>query len=335
MSVRTDTVTEAEAGARLDRWLRRRFPDLTQGRIEKLLRTGQIRVDGARAKSATRLEAGQSVRIPPLPDSKAGEAAAPSPFSATRPPVAEKDAAFIRSLVLYEDDALIALNKPSGLAVQGGSKQSRHLDGMLPALVRRGGETPRLVHRLDRDTSGVIVVAKSADAAAGLAAAFRSRAAKKTYWAVVLGVPRPPQGEISGWLRKSAGGAHGREQMDLARHGEEDARHARTLYSVIDTAGQRAAWIALRPITGRTHQLRVQMAAFGHAIAGDRKYTCDRPTPETLPPRLHLHARELVLPRPGGALTLTAPLPPHLCEAFETLGFDEARAPADPFAGLE
>ncbi len=325
MSVRTDTVAPDEAGVRLDRWFRRRFPDLTQGRIEKLLRTGQIRVDGARAKSNTRLEAGQEIRIPPLGDP------APAPSGDA---VSDKDAAFVRSLVLYEDDALIALNKPSGLAVQGGSGQTRHLDGMLPALARKG-ETPRLVHRLDRDTSGVLVVAKSASAAADLARLFRSRDVKKTYWAIVLGAPRPPEGEISGFLRKSAGGAEGREQMNLARHGDDDARHARTFYSVIEEAGRKASWVALRPVTGRTHQLRVHMAELGYAIAGDRKYVCDRPTPDALEGRLQLHARQIVLPRPGGPLTLTAPPPPHMVQAFAALGFDEAAFKGDPFAGMD
>lgn len=330
MSVRMETVAPDEADVRLDRWLRRRFPELTQGRIEKLLRTGQIRVDGARAKSNTRLEAGQQVRIPPL-----GEAPE-SPAATHRPQVSDRDADFVRSLMLYEDNDLIALNKPAGLAVQGGSGQSRHLDGMLPALARRGEPAPRLVHRLDRDTSGVIVVAKNARSAAELAKQFKSRETKKTYWAIVLGAPRPASGEISGFLRKGAGGALGREQMELARHGDEDAKHARTLYAVVDTAGQRASWVALRPVTGRTHQLRVHMAEIGHAIAGDRKYTCDRETPGGLEGGLQLHARELALPRPGKRpLVLTAPPPPHMKAAFAALGFDEASAHGDLFAGLE
>jgi len=329
MSVRTETVAADEAGVRLDRWLRRRFPDLTQGRIEKLLRTGQIRVNGARAKSNARLEAGQQVRIPPL-----GEAPQASAHD-DRPHVSDKDADFIRSLMIYEDRDLIALNKPAGLAVQGGSGQSRHLDGMLPALARRGEPAPRLVHRLDRDTSGVIVVAKTARSAAELAKQFKSRETKKTYWAIVLGAPRPASGEISGFLRKGAGGAEGREQMELARHGDDDAKHARTLYAVVDTAGQRASWVALRPVTGRTHQLRVHMAEIGHAIAGDRKYTCDRETPGGLEGKLQLHARSLELQRPGGSVTLTAPPPPHMRAAFEALGFEESSARGDLFAGLE
>lgn len=325
--VRHDTVGADDEGVRLDRWLRRRFPALTQGRIEKLLRTGQIRVDGAKAKSNFRLAPGQEVRIPPLPD----QAPAPAQSGAQ---ASAKDAAFIRSLVLYQDDELIALNKPAGVAVQGGSKQSRHIDGMLPALAGKSGETPRLVHRLDRDTSGVLVVAKTAKAAADLAAAFKSRAAKKTYWAIVLGAPRPPEGEISGWLQKGAGGAKGREQMELTTQGG-DAQHSRTLYITVAEAGRAASWVALRPVTGRTHQLRVHMAALGHAIAGDRKYVCDRPTPNALDGKLQLHARSLLLPRKGGDLYLEAPPPPHMVTALDTLGLSEAEAPRDLFAGME
>ncbi len=308
-------VEAGEAGARLDRWFKRRYPGLSHGALEKLLRTGQVRVDGARAKANQRVEAGQEVRVPPL-----DVARAPARGGGD---VAPADAALIRSLVIHEDDHLVALNKPPGLAVQGGAKTTRHIDGMLPALAASGAEPPRLVHRLDRDTSGVLVLAKTPAATAALAKAFASRRTEKTYWAITLGAPTPRAGLIKGFLRKEAGRA-GRERMVSARHGEEGAVYARTRYAVIAQAGARAAWVGLRPETGRTHQLRVHMSMLGTSIVGDRKYTCDRETPGGLPDALHLHARRLVAPHPSGRglLDVTAEPPAHLMEALRALGFD-------------
>ncbi len=312
-----------EQDQRLDRWFRRHFAHISHGMVEKYLRKGQLRVNGKRARASLRLQAGDEVRIPPLPP-----AGAPKPVR----PVNAADAALLRGLVLYEDEQVIALNKPAGLAVQGGSKTTRHIDGMLGALARQG-ERPRLAHRLDRDTSGVLLLGRTAAATAALARAFASRQAHKTYWAIVLGVPRPPQGQISGYMKKGAGPG-GRERMVQARHGDPDAVFARTRYAVLARAGQRASWLALRPETGRTHQLRLHMADRGHAIAGDRKYTCDRPELGGLAPQLQLHARAISLPHPSGRmLHLEAPLPPHMRAAFETLGFDENEAGDDPFAG--
>ncbi len=318
------TVAPEEQDQRLDRWFRRRFAHISHGMVEKLLRKGQLRVNGKRAKAAQRLQAGDQVRVPPLPP-----AGAPRPVR----PVSAADAARLRAMVLHEDDQVIALNKPAGLAVQGGSKTTRHIDGMLAALAR-GGERPRLAHRLDRDTSGVLLLGRTAAAAAALARAFATRQARKTYWAIVLGVPRPPQGQISGFMKKGAGPG-GREVMVQARHGDPDALFARTNYAVLARAGQRASWLALRPETGRTHQLRLHMAGLGHAIAGDRKYTCDRPELGGLAPQLHLHARAITLPHPDGSLLqVEAPLPAHMRAAFDALGFDETEADADPFADL-
>lgn len=317
-------VDAEEDGARLDRWFKRRFPHIKHGQLEKMLRKGEIRVDGGRAKSNTRVEAGQEIRIPPLP--------APLPEGESAP-VPQKDAALIRNMVIFQNDELIALNKPSGLAVQGGSKTTRHIDGMLPALAMNG-ETPRLVHRLDRDTSGVLIVARTAASAAHLSKLFKSRDLEKTYWAVLLGVPRPRDGEIKGHVKKAvgAGGGQDREQMTFAAHGEDGARYSLTRYGVVAEAGRRASWVALRPVTGRTHQLRVHMAAAGHAILGDHKYVCDIPTPEGLDDRLHLHARSLRLPMGKGRnLEITAPLPDHLLRSFAALGFDEDIY-IDPFA---
>jgi 23S rRNA pseudouridine955/2504/2580 synthase len=324
-------VTDDEGGVRLDRWLRRKFAGLSQGQIEKSLRSGQIRVDGARAKSSQRLEAGQVVRIPPFqaPDRD---------VSTTRSSTVKlADAEFIRSLVIHEDDAIIALNKPAGLAVQGGTGTLRHVDGLSRALVDEEAEKPRLVHRLDRDTTGVLVLAKTAGAAAKLSALFKSRDLEKVYWAVVLGQPHPMDGEVRSWMAKSQGPGEEKERMRHARHGEPGAVHAVTQYTVIAQAAQKVSWVGLKPETGRTHQLRFHMAELGCAIVGDRKYTCDVPVPGGLAEGLHLHARALRLPGLGAGskpVDLIAPLPEHMAVTFDALGFDPDLA-LEPFFTLK
>ena len=326
-SVETVEVTHDDGTARIDRWLRRRYPHLSQGQIEKLIRTGQVRVDGARVKSSDRVSPGQSVRIPPLPE--ASERPAQSALS-------KKDEDFVRSLVIHRDDDVIVLNKPAGLAVQGGAKTTRHLDALMEGLRFDAEKKPKLVHRLDRDTSGVLVLARHPRAAAALGEAFRDRETMKVYWAVVLGSPRPKAGEIRGWMRK-APGAHDadREMMVQAVQTEEGAVHAITQYAVISAAAQRAAWMALRPVTGRTHQLRFHMAEIGHPIAGDPKYKDNRPTPDGLGGTLQLHARAIRLPHPTkGELNIKAPPPPHMRRAFDLLGFDKNDA-KNPFELFE
>ncbi len=330
----TETVTAEEAGARLDRWVKRRLK-ITQGQLEKLLRSGQIRVDGARARANLRLEAGSAVRLPPLPGAFQREAPA-IPAKASPLAVEARDRDFIRALVIHEDDEMIALNKPRGLAVQGGTRQGRHhLDALLPALAA-GEMVPRLVHRLDKDTSGVILLARHPAAAARLGQLFRAREMEKVYWAVTIGVPHPRAGQLRSWLAKGTGPGEDRERMHLAGQGEDGARHAVTDYAVISTAGQKAAWLALRPRTGRTHQLRVHMHEVGTSILGDRKYATRREPPLGVAEGLHLHARALVVPRRAGrALTITADLPPHMTETFATLGFlleEAGRDPLEPFA---
>lgn len=323
--VRRLEIGEDEAGLRLDRWFRRRFPDLTHGRLEKLLRTGQVRVDGARAKANQRLEAGQEVRIPPL-----------GPEGETKPPaklaVRPEDARLAREAVLHRDEDVIVLNKPPGLAVQGGTGTVRHLDAMLDALRFGANERPRLVHRLDRDTSGVLVLARSIRAAAFLSAAFRGRNARKLYWALVAGGPRPAQGRIDASLAKLAGARQGGEAMAAVNPKEtEEARRAVTLYDTVERAAGRVAWLALMPLTGRTHQLRVHCALIGTPIVGDGKYGGEAARIEGLSPRLHLHARRIVLPHPkGGVLDVSGPLPPHMRESWSLLGFDPDYE-ADPF----
>lgn len=322
MSVQTRAVTEDEAEIRLDRWFRRHFPFVTQGAIQKLCRTGQIRIDGKRAEAATRLAPGQAVRVPPLPD--------PPPEAETP----RADAAVARELedmLLYRDEHLLVLNKPHGLAVQGGPGITRHLDGMLDGLRLDSPHRPRLVHRLDRDTSGVLLLARTPGVAAKLAAAFRGRDVKKTYWAVVSGRATPMEGRIDLPLLRYAG-ARGERSVPAARD-DEDAQRAVTDYRTLDTAGQRLSWLELSPITGRTHQLRVHCVALGTPIVGDLKYHepdqngARSAIVDGISNKLHLHARALDLPHPGGGrLFVEAELAPHLRETFKTIGF-ESRPP--------
>jgi len=304
-------VPAADAGSRLDRWFKRLFPHIPHGRVEKLLRTGQLKVDGKKVKGSHRLEAGASVRVPPLPD--------PSDIK----PKKTGNLGWLSDHAIYEDDELIAIDKPFGLAVQGGTKTTRHVDGMLP-------EGYRLVHRLDRDTTGVLVIAKTAAAAKWASKAFQGKRALKTYWAVTNGVPKPTAGEIKGYLAKGQSGLEfgrrmeGREIMVAVRHGADGAKHARTLYSSVQKAGNKAAFVVMRPLTGRTHQLRVHMKLLGAPIAGDPKYLTDRPLFGGISQQLHLHARELVLPRRDrDDFVITAPLAEHMKTAFKTLGFSE------------
>jgi 23S rRNA pseudouridine955/2504/2580 synthase len=325
--VETIAVTEADAGQRLDRWFRRHFPTVTQGYLQKLLRTGQVRVDGARAETSQRIEAGQKIRVPAV----ARGAPAPTGVGGGVTPISAADRALVEGLVLYEDDDVLVLDKPFGLAVQGGTGTRRHLDGMLAAMVDRFGDRPRLVHRLDRDTTGVLLVAKTRAVAAKLGRTFQSRSAAKTYWALVEGVPRPPQGRVEAALVKDTGPDG--DRVRKARPGEQElAMHATTVYAVIERVGQRCAWVSLKPVTGRQHQLRAHMDILGHPIVGDPKY---RPASgasalaETgLAGKLHLHARRLVLPHPmrGGApIDVTAPLPAHMRATFLALGLDPDR----------
>ena len=322
--VATLEIAPEDGDQRLDRWFRRHYPALGHGRLEKLLRTGQIRVNGKRARAGTRLEPGDRVRVPPMP-----EGAEERERRRPAPPLTDADADMVRAVVIYRDGDVIALNKPPGLSVQGGSHVARHLDGMLAALRFDGAETPRLVHRLDRDTSGVLLLARHATAARKLTALFRTREVRKLYWALVTGVPKPAQGRIDAPLAKRQVGA-GERVVATADGGQR----AITDYTLIEAAGRRLSWLALMPRTGRTHQLRAHTASvFGHPVVGDGKYGGEAAFPAGFEPRLHLHARALALPRPGGkALVLTAPLPPHMAAAWRFLGF--APEPADDHFAL-
>jgi 23S rRNA pseudouridine955/2504/2580 synthase len=324
----TVTITDLDGELRLDRWFRRHYPELAHGRLEKLLRTGQIRVDGRRAKSGDRVSPGQAIRVPPLGDSS-GDAPAPRQSPRARP----QDEALLRDLVIHRDEHAIVLNKPPGLAVQGGSNTTHHVDGLLDGLRFGNEERPRLVHRLDKDTSGVLLIARTAAAAAFFTRAFRDKTTRKTYWAIVAGLPDLRQGKIDLSLTKGVlHGAKGRERV----HADDDGKDAITYYTVVDSAGDRASWLALLPLTGRTHQLRAHCAAIGTPILGDGKYggAAAHIPGGAAAHRLHLHARALEIPHPAGfTLKATAPLPAHMRHTWEFLGF--AGDAPDPFAGLE
>ncbi|MEM7169607.1 MAG: RluA family pseudouridine synthase [Pseudomonadota bacterium] len=320
---------------RLDRWFRRHFPALKHGRLEKLLRDGQIRVDGRRVKSSLRLQAGQNVRVPPLKTaSEVAEPPAAKPF-----PISRKEAAALQGRVLFRDKAMIVLNKPPGLAVQGGSGQVRHLDGLLDALKFGAEERPRLVHRLDKDTSGVLLLARNRRMAAKLTDAFRQKTTQKTYWALVWGVPENGRGRIDRPLDKISQG--GQELMA----GVADGKAALTFYQEVQVAGIRVGgsraggsratgsqvtWLLLAPLSGRTHQLRAHCALMGHPIVGDGKYggRSAELGKGSLPRQLMLLAREIALPHPedGTTLRIEAPLPDHMAQAWQKLGFDLRRA---------
>ncbi len=315
--VEQKTVDSDESGMRLDRWFKTHYPGLGFGRLQKLLRSGQIRLDGGRAKTDTRIQPGQTIRIPPLDAEK--------PASTTKSANAS-DAERLSAMLIYDDPKVFVFNKPAGLAVQGGSGVARHVDGMLEAWRNKKGEKPRLVHRLDRDTSGVLVVARTRQAAQRLTAAFRERDTEKIYWALVKGVPGKKEGRISTWLVKET--TPDGDRMRVAKHGEPDSDHAVSHYRVIEQAGQNLSWLEMQPYTGRTHQLRVHAAHLDCPIIGDPKYfEADQnwEFPGGLQNRLHLHARRIVIPHPDGKGTVdvTAPLPPHMVQSWNLLGFDK------------
>ena len=313
---RQQTVAQAEDGMRLDRWFGVHFPEVTFGHLQKLIRTGQVRIDSGRAKTNSRLESGQIVRIPPLE----------AEVRRIERKADETDARYLRDILLYEDDEVYVFNKPSGLASQGGSGTKRHMDGLLKSLPNKQGEPPRLVHRLDRDTSGVLVVAKTRASASYLGKVFQTRSARKIYWAIVYGNPKPPQGSISCFIAKQIVGDN--EQMVVVDQSHPAAQHSMSYYSTTDVAARRFAWVTLKPVTGRTHQLRVHMQQLGNPIIGDPRYFNieNWQGAPGLGDGLHLHARRIRLPlQSGKILDVTAPLSPHMLQSFEALGFDPDR----------
>lgn len=321
------TVSADDGEVRLDRWFKRHYPQLTQGQLQKLLRTKQIKVDGKKAEASQHLTEGQTVRVPPLPEQ--GSPMAQAKARRDSVVVSEEDAKFVQSLVIYKDKDVIVLNKPAGLAVQGGTGVTRHLDGMLSALRFEKDENPRLIHRLDKDTSGVLVLGRTPAATAKLAEAFRSREAKKVYWALVFGNPEIKEGKISAKLLKTTGEFGG----ESVRVDEKNGQKAATLYRVVDEAYKKAAWLELMPLTGRTHQIRVHCQYMGHPIVGDGKYTGDFPPADYLKNgrKLHLHARALRMPLPSGKmLEVYAQLSDVMADSFDFLGFSYKK-PENPF----
>jgi 23S rRNA pseudouridine955/2504/2580 synthase len=312
-------VTPDEDNMRVDRFLEARFPGLSFSHIQRIVRKGELRVDGKRVDSKDRIGAGQSVRIPPL--------RLDAPKSAGALSEAEKKTLqALKDMTLLEDDDVLVLNKPAGLAVQGGSGTTRHVDQMLEVMRDGKGQKPRLVHRLDKETSGCLLVAKTRFAATHLTGAFRHRSARKIYWALVAGVPKPKQGRISTYLAKEE--SEEDTIMRIAAHGEEGASHAVTYYAVVEASANKLAWVSLKPVTGRTHQLRAHMAHIDHAIVGDPKYFTKEnwELPGGLQNRLHLLARRIVIPHPrGGVIDVTAPLPPHMLQSWNLLGLEADR----------
>ncbi len=340
------TVSADEGEQRLDRWFKRRFPQITQGAVEKMCRTGQVRVDSARVKASDHVTPGQTIRVPPLPDSEA-------PSRPRDGGVSAADERMIQNAVLYKDDHIIILNKPPGLASQGGSGMGdRHVDGLTEALKFGLKDRPKLVHRLDKDTSGLLMLARTDRAARVLSEALRHRNTRKIYWAAVAGVPHPRKGSIKYGLMKAPGGGRGEGEKMLCIHPAKmadypDAKRAHTDYFTLWFLGNRISWMALEPVTGRTHQLRAHMAEMGHPIIGDGKYGgggqenmgdgWGATVGGDISRKLHLHARSLTIEHPvtKASMTFTAPLPEHMARTWKTLDWGENDVPADPFGGGE
>ncbi len=331
--VRQFTVSDDDDGVRLDRWFKRNLPQIGFATISRWARTGQIRVDGRRAKPEDRISAGQVLRVPP-----GGEAKHKSPKKPRE--LTDEDIAEARAMVIRETPSAIVLNKPPGLATQGGSKTTKHVDGLLDAFVEddgtaSGGVRPRLVHRLDKDTSGVLLIARTPGSAASFSRRFAGRSARKVYWALVVGVPQVREGTIDAPLAKQPGS--GGEKMHVD---EEEGALAKTRYRVIERAGMKAAWVELEPLTGRTHQLRVHLAAIGHPIVGDGKYGGQESfLTGSISRKMHLHARRLIIATPDskdsggtgdGKLDVTAELPEHFAASMQALGFEESQSDASP-----
>lgn len=319
--VRFITIPEDEDGQRLDRWLKKCVPGLPYVLAQKLMRKGAIRVGEEKVQPSRRLRAGEIVRIPPFEEGQTSLA------TLDRFP---DDESFIRSLVIYDDGEVMAINKPAGLASQGGSKIRRHVDGLLEHLANKKGVKPRLVHRLDRDTSGVLLLARSLDMATKLGKALAGRNIRKIYWAVTIPAPEMNEGTVNAPLAKGTG-----PKKDMMIVDEENGKRSMTDFRVIERAGKTAAFVAFWPRTGRTHQIRVHAALAGFPLLGDDKYGEGKAILEGVETarRLHLHAHRVIFTHPGTGKTvdISAPLPDDLKITWKALGFPAKQA-ADPFA---
>ncbi|NCC02542.1 MAG: RluA family pseudouridine synthase [Proteobacteria bacterium] len=321
VNLESQLVSDDQDGMRLDRWIRRQFPGATQAQIQKWARTGQIRVNGKRCEASTRLEIGQQVRLPPGLQKDTAYREEPKRTLSEKRPL--RDPSLLTKLVLYEDAEVVVINKPSGLAVQGGTGLKENLDDSLMVFSVDGVTRPKLVHRLDRETSGVLLIARTAYAAAKLAAAFRAHETKKIYWGVTLGVPRPLQGRINDPIIKVG------QKVRIASADDEESKSAETLYEVVENLHKKLAFVALWPLTGRTHQLRVHMAHKGTPLLGDPLYKRQETIDNILDlsgmsigKGLHLHARRLVIPHPRrGIIDVTAPLSEEMQKTWKSLGF--------------
>jgi len=305
-------VNQDDDGIRIDRWFKRHFPAVSFVMLQKKMRKGEVRLDGKRVKGKERLEAGQTIRVPPL-----GENPTEAPKKKQARRLTDAEVRELQSWVLYKDDDVIVINKPAGLPTQGGTGQTRHLDGMLDGLRFDSNYRPRLVHRLDKDTSGVLLLGRSPNAAAALAESFKSRETDKRYFALVMGVPNPSEGRIKLNMEKAP--IKGNERMVVSPNG----KHSITDYIIVDKAQPAAAWLALKPHTGRTHQLRLHCAEMGHPIVGDGKYGgAEAFLSGSISKKMHLHSYFVSFPHPaGGTVTVTAPLPDHMAASFDMLGF--------------
>lgn len=313
--IRQFVVEPDDDGIRLDRWFKRHLPDASFNVVSRWSRTGQLRVDGKRATPGDRLTAGQAIRVPPADTTTAANA---RPVRRRRE-LTEDEMEFALSMVIHKDDAALVINKPAGLATQGGTKTENHVDGLLDALFFELDSRPKLVHRLDKDTSGALLLARTSRSAGHFSKAFSSRTARKVYWALVVGVPDIADGFIDLPIGKQPGS--GGEKMHVD---EQNGQSARTRYRIVERAGNTCAWVELQPYTGRTHQLRVHMAAIGHPIVGDGKYGGkDAFLTGTISRKMHLHARRLRIDHPQGhQIDVRADLPPHMQDSFADLGFD-------------
>ncbi|NOZ67285.1 MAG: RluA family pseudouridine synthase [Alphaproteobacteria bacterium] len=324
MGVTHHKIQPFEDGWRIDKWFKQKFPDLSFGRLSKLMRTGQVRADGKRIKAGFRVAEGMEIRVPPIGDNpNAGKTRAPK----LQKKHSDEDSRLMRDMVIYQDNSVIVLNKPPGLAVQGGSKTTRHIDGLLDCLQGDNPERPKLVHRLDKDTSGVLVIARSSAAAKSLTESFRNRRTSKIYWALVMGRPERTEGTVNAPLDKEPG-TRG-ERMMVADKGKK----AVTDFYVMDSALRSTSWVAFKPVTGRTHQIRVHATVLDTPIVGDGKYGGKAAFLDgAVSKKLHLHARSIEIDHPdGGLLNVTADLPRHMKESWDMFGFDK-QDKSNPFA---